>query len=304
MDNRYDVIIIGAGPAGCTAALYCGRAALKTLLIEKMSPGGQMATTEEVDNYPGFPKGINGGELSFSMLEQAEKFGAKTVYDEVASLSLKGDVKTVQLANGQQLEALCIILAMGAEPRLLGAKGEDKFRGRGVSYCATCDGGFFKGKTVAVVGGGDTAAADAIYLSKICSKVYLIHRRDTLRASRAYKNRLESSNVEFLWNTTVEEIGGEEKVSFIKAKNGEEMREIKLDGVFIAVGITPGSGLIADALETDEQGYILADEGTKTSQEGVFVCGDIRKKPLRQIVTAVSDGAVAAYMAQELIDMK
>lgn len=300
--DQYEVIIIGAGPAGCAAALYCGRAELKTVLIEKMSPGGQMATTSEIENYPGFPKGIDGPSLAFSMLEQAERFGVKSLYKKVESLDLSGPEKIVNLRGGVQISAPCLILAMGAQPRMLGVPGEERLRGKGVSYCATCDGAFFRNKTAVVVGGGDTAAEDAVFLSKICKKVYLVHRRDTLRAARVYYKKLEAAgNVEFLWDSALEEIQGEGRVEALQVKNLKtgECKTLEAQGVFVAVGVVPGTELVKDLLETDPAGYVLAGEDTKTSIPGVFVCGDIRKKPLRQIVTATADGAVAAYMAGE-----
>ncbi len=302
--DKYDVIIIGGGPAGLTSAIYCGRSELNTLLLEKMSPGGQMATTAEIENYPGFPKGADGASLAFDMLKQAQNFGAKIKYKEVKSIKEVDDKKIVTLASGEEITAKAVILAMGASPRLLGVSGENKFRGRGVSYCATCDGAFFKEKTTVIVGGGDTAAADALFLSKICKKVYLVHRRDELRAAKIYTTKLEElSNVEFVWNSTVEEILGESKVNAVKVKDkiSGDVKEIETDGVFIAVGITPETTLVKDFLPLDKTGFIISDETTKTQIDGVFVAGDTRTKVLRQVSTAVADGAVAAFMAQEYI---
>lgn len=301
--EHFDVIIIGAGPAGCTAAMYCGRSELKTLMLEKLSPGGQMATTAEIENYPGFPNGVNGAELAFSMLEQAQRFGVQLKYEEVLSIELEGDEKQISLNGGEKVGAKCLILAMGAAPRLLGVPGEDKLRGRGVSYCATCDGAFFKGKTVAVIGGGDTAAADALFLSSICKKVYLIHRRDSLRAAKLYHTRLKAAEtVEFMWDSTVTEIHGDNRLEAISVKSlkTQEQQRLNIDGVFIAVGNEPGTELVKE-LVTLDKGYIAAGEDTKTSCPGVFACGDCRKKPLRQVVTAVADGGVAAHMAQEYL---
>ncbi len=302
--DKYDVIIIGAGPAGLTAAIYCGRSEFKTLVLEKMSPGGQMATTSEIENYPGFPNGVDGPTLAFDMLKQAQNFGVDVKYKEVTGIEDLGDEKIVTVKSGDQFSAKAIILAMGASPRLLGVDGENKFRGRGVSYCATCDGAFFRGKTVVVVGGGDTAAEEARFLSTICEKVYLIHRRDTLRAAKIYMTKLEKcENVEFVWNSTVEEILGEQKVTALRVKDkisGEE-KEIATDGVFVAVGTDPQTELVRGFVDLDERNFIIADETTKTNVEGVFVAGDTRTKVLRQVSTSVSDGAVASYMVQEFV---
>ncbi len=302
--EKYDVIIIGGGPAGLTAAIYCGRSELKTLVLEKMSPGGQMATTSEIENYPGFPKGADGATLAFDMLKQAQNFGAEFKYKEVKAVREENGEKIVTLNSGEEISAEAVILAMGASPRLLGVPGEDKFRGRGVSYCATCDGAFFKGKTTVIVGGGDTAAADALFLSKICEKVYLVHRRDALRAAKIYTTKLEAlSNVEFVWNSTVEEILGDAKVNAVTVKDkiSGDVKEISADGVFIAVGTTPQTDFIKDFIKLNDAGFISADESTKTEIDGVFVAGDCRTKILRQVSTAVSDGAVSAFMAQEFI---
>lgn len=301
----YDVIILGGGPAGYTAAIYTGRANLKTLVIEKLTPGGQMGTTDVVDNYPGFPEGVNGFDLAMKMKEQAERFGVATELADVTSVSLLGDIKTIETSMGSQ-QARSVILATGAEPRKLGVKGEAEFTSKGVSYCATCDGGFFREKTTAVVGGGDTAAADALYLAKLCKKVYIIHRRDALRASKAYLDPLrEQHNIEFIWNTTVSEISGDKRVTDLTLRHSNGVTEpLPVDGVFIAVGNVPKSELFAGQLTLDDNGYILAGENTKTNIDGVFAIGDVRKKPLRQIVTAVADGATASYMVEEYLNTR
>ena len=304
-NDRYDVIIIGGGPAGYTAALYCARAALSTLVLEKLAPGGQMSTTDRVDNYPGFPEGVDGFTLAMEMQKQAEKFGAVSSFAEVSEVKLTGREKLIQ-ADGQTLKAGAVIIATGARPRELGLEKERELRGKGVSYCATCDGAFFRGKEVAIIGGGDTAAADAVFLSKLCKKVTLIHRRDQLRASRAYARPLqEKTNVEFLWDSTVEQILGENKVEGLKVKNVKtgKITTLPCDGMFIAVGNLPNTSLFSEVV-LNQAGYIEAGENTKTNLPGVFAVGDVRNKPLRQIVTACSDGAVAAYMAEEYLQLE
>jgi len=303
MDKLYDVIIIGGGPSGYTAALYCVRSGLKTLVLEKLSPGGQMATTAEIDNYPGFDEGIDGYELSVRMQKGAERFGAVTVFAEATSLELSANPKIVNTTNGAY-QALSVIIATGASPRELGVPGEAEMRGRGVSYCATCDAMFFKGKTVAIVGGGNSAAADALVLSRVCGKVYIVHRRDELRASKSYLLPLKkANNIEFVWNAQVDRIIYDEVVtglSYTDKITGIKS-ELKCDGVFVAIGRKPDTGLVAGQLDLDQYGYIIADETTKTSIPGVFAAGDVRTKPLRQIVTAAADGATAAEFAQEYI---
>ena len=301
--KSYDVIVIGGGPAGYTAAMYAARGGLKTLVIEKLFAGGQMTQTAQIDNYPGFPEGIDGVSLGMQMLEGAKRFGVETVNAEVTSVELNAPQKQVHTPDGTYT-ARVVIIATGAGHAHLGLDREEELTGRGVAYCAACDGMFYRGKTVAVVGGGDSAAADALLLSRVAKKVYLIHRRDTLRATKIYHEALhKAENVEFLWNTTVAELQGEEKLSGIRCRNvlsGEE-RELTLDGLFISVGRTPASGLFRGQLELDTRGYIVADETTQTSLPGVYAAGDIRTKPVRQIVTATADGAAAAHMAQEYL---
>ncbi len=302
--KNYDVIIIGAGPAGCTAAVYCGRAELKTATFERFAPGGQMVTTTEIENYPGFPQGVDAVQLAMDMSAQADRFGAETVYEDAVSLREENGLKIITAASGEEYSAKAVILAMGASPRELGVKGEKELRGRGVSYCATCDGAFFRGKTVVVVGGGDTAAVDAIFLTKICEKVYLVHRRDKLRAAKVYDTKLRQiENVEFIWDSAVTSIEGEGKVSSAVVENLKtgEKKEIATDAVFIAVGVTPATTWLQGAVNMNDAGFILAGETTETSMAGVFAAGDCRVKPLRQVITAASDGAVAAYMAEDHI---
>lgn len=304
-NNCYDVIIIGGGPGGYCAALYAARANLSTLVIEKFAPGGQMATTEIVENYPGFVDGINGFELGMQMKRGAERFGVKTKLAEVKSVELDKNPKLVHTAK-DTFEAKTVILALGAFPRELGLENERNLRGRGVSYCATCDGMFYRDKTVVIVGGGNTAVADAIFLAKICKKVYLVHRRDELRASKTYMESLEkTANIEFLWSSEVVEILEDEFVTGakVKSRKDDSIQEIACDGIFVAIGNIPNTELIKGQVELDEAGYVLADETTKTNIPGVFAVGDMRQKPLRQIVTAVSDGAVASKYAEEYIDL-
>ncbi len=305
MDQNYDVVIIGGGPAGYTAALYCARAALSTLLLESFAPGGQMGTTDIVDNYPGFPQGVGGYDLGTEMQKQAERFGSKSAFKRVAKVDFESQPKKITTEDGIVYEAGSVIVATGALPKELGLEREGKLRGRGVSYCATCDGAFYRGKTVVVVGGGDTAASDAVFLSKICKKVYLVHRRDALRASKAYLDPLnKAENVEFVWDSAVQNILGDEKVSGVEIKNIKTgtVSQLECSGIFIAVGAIPSTGLFEGTLTLNDRGYIDADETTKTNIPGVFAAGDVRAKPLRQIVTAVSDGAVASYMAEEFLN--
>lgn len=301
-EKIYDVIVVGAGPAGMTAALYCGRAGFDTLMVEKLSPGGQMATTNEIENYPGFPGVTDGFTLAMNMSAQAESFGVQQDYAEVTALRMEGDLKLLETKNGT-LRARSVILAPGAAPRLLGLPNENALRGKGVSYCATCDGAFYRKKTVAVVGGGDTAAADAVFLSSLCEKVYLVHRRDQLRASKSYTKKLDKPNIEFVWDSVVEEILENGRVCGIRVRNvkTDEARQIDLNGLFIAVGNVPATDFVRGAVDLDSAGYFTAGEDTKTNIPGVFVAGDCRRKPLRQIVTAASDGAVAAYAAEEYL---
>lgn len=300
----YDVIVIGGGPGGYTAALYAARANLSVAILEKLSPGGQMGTTDVIDNYPGFPQGVNGFELAMQMKEGAERFGAQTQLAEVTQVELAGQVKTVHTSDGDY-QARTVVLATGAHPRELGLPGERELRGRGVSYCATCDGMFYRGKTVVVVGGGNTAVSDVLYLSRLCEKVYLVHRRDTLRASKVYLDPLQKAeNVEFVWDSEVKQLLRDQAVTGVRVRNkktGEE-RDIPCGGVFVAVGYLPNTELYRGQVELDETGYVLADETTQTNLPGVFAVGDLRKKPLRQVVTAASDGAVAAHFIEEYLN--
>lgn len=297
----YDMLIIGGGPGGYTAALYAARAGLKVLVLEKLSAGGQMALTTQIDNYPGFPEGVDGFQLGEDMRQGAERFGAETLLAEVQSVELTGSVKTVHTSEGT-FYGKTVVIATGANPRELGLEGEKALTGRGVNYCAACDGMFYKGKTVAVIGGGNTAAADAMVLSRLCEKVILIHRRDSLRATKIYHEPLrQAENVEFLWNTEVTGLLADQKLTGIAVKNnlsGEES-VLPVHGIFVSIGRKPATELFAGQLALDDGGYILADETTRTNLSGVFAVGDVRTKDVRQIVTAVADGAIAAHFAEE-----
>ena len=296
----YDMIIIGGGPAGYTAALYGARAGMQVLVLEKLSAGGQMALTTQIDNYPGFPQGIDGFVLAENMQQQAQRFGAETELAEVTALRLDGAIKEIQTTEGT-FYAKTVVLATGAEPRELGLPQEKKLVGKGVHYCAACDGMFYKGKTVVVVGGGNSAAADALTLSRIAGKVILVHRRDALRATKVYHKSLEDApNLQFAWNSTVTELLENGRLWGVKlqdVRTGEE-RVLECDGLFISVGRAPASALVSGQLALDPGGYILADDTTRTSVEGVFAIGDVRTKELRQVVTAVADGAMAVHYAE------
>ena len=303
MEHIYDMIIIGGGPAGYTAALYATRAGLDTLLIERMSVGGQMAVTDTIDNYPGFDDGIDGYMLGMKMQAGAERFGAKTEYAEVTEVSLEGKIKKIFTTSGEFL-AKTVVIATGANPRELGVDGEEALIGRGVHYCAHCDGRFYKDMTVMVVGGGNTAVADALYLSRLAKKVYLVHRRDSLRATRIYHEPLmKAENVEMIWNSTVSKFLANERLKGVVLENlkDKSKREVEVNGVFVSIGRTPATNLFENQLELDQSGYVVSDETTKTNIDGVYVIGDVRTKALRQVVTAVADGAVAAHFAEEYI---
>jgi len=301
MERRiYDMLIIGGGPGGYTAALYAARAGLDVVVLEKLSAGGQMAQTHQVDNYPGFADGIDGFMLAEQMQQQAERFGAVTEYAQVHSVDLNAQPKAVESSEGTFF-ARTVVLATGADPRRLGLPEENALIGRGVAYCAACDGMFYKGKTVVVVGGGNSAAADALLLSRIAKKVIIVHRRDTLRATKIYHESLQNAeNVEFRWNSVVKELLHGEKVTGIRLEDVRTgaVTELDCDGVFISVGRTPATALVEGQLTLDEEGYVSADETTRTNIPGVYAVGDVRTKPLRQIVTAVADGAMAAHMAE------
>lgn len=303
MQKSYDVIVIGGGPAGYTAALYAARAGLRVAVLEKLSAGGQMALTEQIDNYPGFEEGVDGFLLGEKMQQQAERFGAETILAEVFSVRLQGDVKQIETSEGD-FRAKAVIIATGAKAKPLGLPKEELFTGKGVHYCAACDGMRYKGKTVAVVGGGNSAVADALALSRIAQKVIVIHRRDTLRATKVYHKALQDApNVEFLWNHVVTELSGTDKLTGLKLQDVNTKAEslLEVDGLFVSIGRAPASSLFAGQLHLDEAGYILAEADTNTNIPGVFAVGDVRTTLLRQIVTAVADGAVAAHQAESYL---
>lgn len=299
----YDMIIIGGGPGGYTAALYAARAGLDVLLLERLAAGGQMALTHQIDNYPGFEDGVDGFALADKMKKQAERFGAKSKYGEVVGADLAAQPKAVKTAK-ETYYGRTVVLAAGANPRALGVEKESELVGRGIAYCASCDGMFYRGKTVVVVGGGNTAAADALLLSRIAKKVILVHRRDTLRATKIYHEPLmKAENVEFRWNSTVAEFLHEDMVTGVRLRDvhtGEEST-VSCDGVFISVGRKPATEFLGDQVALDAGGYIVAGEDTNASIPGVFAVGDIRTKEVRQVVTAVADGAVAVHGAEEYL---
>lgn len=294
----YDVIIIGGGPAGLCAGIYSARGGLKTAIIENKSIGGQAQTAHEIQNYPGI-KAIGGFDLCYAMMEQCTSFGVDFVFDKIAACDLKN--KKITLDSGNELSAKFIIIATGASPRKLGVENENRFLGKGVSYCATCDGAFFKGKTVAVIGGGNTAVEDALYLEKLASKVYLVHRRDALRADKILCDRLAKSSVQVIWDSVVQNLDGEDNLSQMTLKNvkNDTLTTVSVDGVFVAVGQIPESNLF-DEVQKTSNGYIITDEKMRTDIDGIFAVGDVRDKALRQVVTACADGAIAgAICAQE-----
>ncbi|MFA4967278.1 MAG: thioredoxin-disulfide reductase [Candidatus Margulisiibacteriota bacterium] len=300
----FDVIIIGGGPAGLTAALYAGRARLRTLLIEKALLGGMASTTYFIENYPGFPHGVSGMDLSRYLEEQAKKFGADFYYGNVSGISAKEDRKVVNI-EGRKVEARALIMATGTETKKLGIPGEEQFHGRGVSYCATCDGPFYKGKNIVVIGGGNAAVEEALYLTRYASRISIIHRRDKLRADKVLAEQaLNDPKIFVVWNTEVQEIIGTSRIEKVKVFNNQTRQTslMPADGVFVYVGSNPNTGLIKGIVELDKDGYIKTDEEMKTSQPGIFAAGDARKKSLRQVITAASDGAVAANSARIYIE--
>ena len=303
VSNVYDMIIIGGGPAGYTSALYAARAGLKTVVFEKLSAGGQMALTHMIDNYPGFEEGVDGFSLSEKMKAQAERFGAESKYTEVTGVDLTSTPKKVNTDSGA-FYGKTVVISTGAGPRELGVQSERELIGKGIAYCASCDGMFYRGKTVVVVGGGNTAAADALLLSRIAKKVIVVHRRDTLRATKIYHEPLfNAENVEFRWNSKVIELLHGDKLSGVRivdVNTGEEST-LECDGVFVSVGRVPATDLFKGQLELDDGGYVMATEDTKTNIPGVYAVGDVRTKTVRQVVTAVADGAVAVHFAEEFI---
>lgn len=303
MEHVYDMIIIGGGPAGYTAALYAARAGLDAVLIEKAGAGGQMALTDVIDNYPGFDEGIDGITLGMKMKNGAERFGVKTILEQVNSVDFKNDVKAVNTA-GKTYFAKTVVVSTGADPNELGVKNEREYIGKGIHYCAHCDGRFYKDKTVMVVGGGNTAVADALFLARFAKKVYIVHRRDTFRAEKILvAPLLHAENVEILWNSVPVEFTAEERISGALIKNIVTNQEIKVpvDGVFVSIGRKPVTYFLEDSVSLDDKGYIIADETCRSNVDGVYAVGDVRTKPLRQIVTAAADGAVAVHFAVEYL---
>lgn len=299
----YDMAVIGGGPGGCTAALYAARAGLQVVILEQLSAGGQMALTEHIENYPGFDAGVDGFTLGEQMQRGAERFGAETLLAEVQRVTLRTPIKQLDTSEGAILSKT-VVLATGATPRMLGLPGERELTGHGVHYCAVCDGRAYRGKTVAVIGGGSSAAEDALTLSRFAKKVYLIHRRDTLRAEKIYAKQLEEAkNVEFCWNSTVEKLIGTNRLTGVQIRSGKDRtaQELLCDGVFVSIGRDPATELFRGQVKMDRAGYLCADETTKTDIPGVYAVGDIRTKPLRQIVTAAADGAVAAHFAGQYL---
>ena len=303
MEHIYDMAILGGGPAGYTAGLYGARAGLDTLVIEQLSPGGQMALTGDIDNYPGFEEGIDGFTLGMKMQQGAQRFGANTQYTQVTGVDFANSTKRLMTPEGDIL-AKTVVLATGANPKKLGIPGEEEYTGRGVHYCAHCDGRFYKGKVVVVVGGGNSAAADALYLSRLASKVYLVHRRDTLRATKIYHQPLlQAQNVQPVWNSQITALQTDTALKGVVIKDLQTGQEqlLPCDGVFISIGRVPNTDFLAGQVQLNDAGYIVADETTRTSAPGVFAAGDVRTKALRQVVTAAADGAVAAHFAEEYL---
>lgn len=302
----YDVAVIGAGPAGLTAGLYAARAKLSTVILEKMFPGGQAALTHNIENYPGFTEGVNGAELTDAMKKQAERFGAEFINGDVDKIDKNNDYFTVFMKS-ESIKANSVILATGAQPRKVGVKGEKEFTGRGISYCATCDGAFYKDKPIAIVGGGDTAIQEALYLTRFASSIYVIHRRNELRATKILQERaFNNEKIKFIWDSVVNEINGKDAVEEVVVENVKtgKLDSISVDGIFIAIGYTANTAFVKDLVQLDEQGYVITDDRMTTKTPGLFAAGDIRQKPLRQVVTAVADGAIAAAEAGRFLENK
>ncbi|HIQ99603.1 MAG TPA: thioredoxin-disulfide reductase [Candidatus Scybalocola faecavium] len=305
MSNIYDLVIIGSGPAGLSAAVYAQRACLNTIVIEKTGmSGGQILTTTEVDNYPGMP-GIGGFDLGMKMREHVEYLNGQFMTGEVTKITDQGEIKELSMADGSTIRTRTVIIATGANHRKLGIPGEDTFTGAGVSYCATCDGAFFRNKTTAVIGGGDVAVEDAIFLARLCQKVHVIHRRDSFRAAKVLSDRLLAlENVQVHWDSVPLAITGEGSVTGLTIQNKltKEEETLKVDGVFIAVGMEPDTARYKDLVDLDPTGYIIADETCRTNVPGIFAAGDVRTKQLRQVVSAAADGANAVYSVQRYLE--
>lgn len=303
MEHIYDMIIIGGGPAGYTAALYAARAGLDTILIEKAGAGGQMALTDTIDNYPGFDEGIDGFTLGMKMKNGAERFGVKSVLEQVDSVDFSNSIKSVKTSKNTYFSKT-VVISTGADPNELGIKNEREYIGRGIHYCAHCDGRFYKDKTVMVIGGGNTAVADALFLARFAKKVYVVHRRDTFRAEKILvEPLLNAENVEVLWNSIPKEFTAGERINGAVIKNikSQQEQEVNVDGIFVSIGRKPVTDFLNGALSLDDKGYIIADETCRTDVDGVYAVGDVRTKPLRQIITAAADGAVAVNFAVEYL---
>jgi len=303
-DAPYDCVIIGAGPAGLTAGIYAARSRLRVVLLEKTAPGGQILVSDWIENYPGFPEGISGPELMQKMADQAARFELPLRTDEVVSVDFSSPLKTIHLHDGT-LEARTVIIATGASPRKLGVPGEEMFFGKGVSFCATCDGPFFRDKTLVAVGGGDTAVQETLFLTKFAKKVYLVHRRDALRAAKILQEKaFANEKIEWVWDSVVTELKGLDSVEKVLVKNVKtsQVREIAAQGCFIWVGIVPTTQFLGGSLTLDDGGFIMVDRKMETSVPGVFAAGDVRNTPLRQVATAVGDGAMAAMSAEHYLE--
>lgn len=304
INNTFDCVVIGGGPGGLTAGMYAARAGMSVVVLEKAAPGGQVLVSDHIENYPGFPKGLSGWDLSEKMKEQALGFGVPIQNGEVVSVDFSGPEKKIILQD-KTITAHSVIIATGASPKKLGVPGEAQFFGKGISSCATCDAPFYRDKVVAAVGGGDTAVQESIYLTKFAKKVYLIHRRDELRAAKILQDRaFENNKIEFVWDSVVTEIKGLFGVEKISVKNVKtnKVTDLSVDGCFMWVGIVPNAKFLGNAVDTDNMGFIVADARMQTSAPGVFVAGDVRDTPLRQVATAVGDAAIAAVSAQHYVE--
>ncbi|TET12824.1 thioredoxin-disulfide reductase [Candidatus Aerophobetes bacterium] len=305
MNKVYDLIIIGAGPAGLTAAIYAQRARLNTVVLEKLTPGGQIILSEKIENYPGFPEVISAQKLMKQVQKQAENLGTKLKHEEARSIALEDEEKIIHTSGGKKYKTLAVIIATGAETRRLGIEREKEFIGRGISYCATCDAPFFRNQQVAVVGGGNMALQEALYLSKFAEKIYLVHRREMLRGEKILQERItKNPKIEIIWRSVVDQIYGEEKVKGVKLKNlkTKKTHNLPCSGLFIFVGLKPNTEFVQNILELDEKGFIKTGENLESSRRGIFVCGDVRKNLLKQVIVACGEGALATHMAEKYIN--
>ena len=305
MEKVYDLIIIGAGPAGLTAAIYAQRARLNTVVLEKLIPGGQILLSEKIENYPGFPEVISAQKLMKQVQKQAENLGTKLKYEEARSIVLEDKKKIIHTSGGKKYKTLAVIIATGAETRRLGIEREKEFIGRGISYCATCDAPFFRNQQVAVVGGGNMALQEALYLSKFAEKIYLVHRRGMLRGEKILQERItKNPKIEIIWRSVVDQIYGGEKIKGVKLKNlkTKKTHNLPCSGLFIFVGLKPNTEFVQNILELDEKGFIKTGENLESSRRGIFACGDVRKNLLKQVIVACGEGALATHMAEKYIN--